>query len=238
MSLYSALAGFYDKVFPFQEGTYRFLSSYLKPDPQSVLDIGCGPGHYVGRFAHEGFTSVGMDPNPEMIDLARLVHPHATFYRRDMTEVVTIEERFHLIYCIGNTLSHVPRMTLGRALQMVGDRLVDGGTWIVQTVNWERILDNGAHSFPPRMLTARNLCFHREYKQISEKRVLFVATLEQEGKVLFSEEQWLYPWRPDDLLDLHEDLGFAVEAHFGDYQRTPFDPVESDASIMVLRRRD
>ena len=236
MSLYSTLSGFYDRVFPFQESTYRFLASHVKADPQNVIDIGCGPGHYVGRFAHDGYAAYGIDVDEEMIDLARLVHPHATFYRKDMRELSTLPERFHLMFCIGNGLSHLPVSELGRFLQSVGDRLVRGGTWIVQTVNWDRILEHETFTFPPKVLSKHNLCLYREYRQISRKRVLFVLTLEQGGTTLFTEELWLYPIPADDLMDLHEDVGFEVESHFGDYARTPFDPHESEASVIVLRR--
>lgn len=236
MSLYSSLSGFYDRVFPFQESTYRFLAGHVKADPQNVLDVGCGPGHYVGRFAHEGYAAYGIDVDREMIDLARLVHPHATFYRKDMRDLSTLAERFHLIFCIGNGLSHLPAAELGRFLQAVGDRLVRGGTWIVQTVNWDRILEHETFRFPPKVLSKQDLRLYREYRQISAERARFVLTLEQAGTPLFTEELWLYPVCADDLMDLHEDVGFEIEGHFGDYARTPFDPDQSDANVIVLRR--
>ena len=35
-----------------------------------MLDVGCGSGHVTAALAHAGHTVVGVDPDPEMVDLA------------------------------------------------------------------------------------------------------------------------------------------------------------------------
>lgn len=49
-----------------------------------VADLGCGPGH-VTRYLHEqGVTVVGIDLSPEMIRVARQLHPAVDFEVGDM----------------------------------------------------------------------------------------------------------------------------------------------------------
>lgn len=40
-------------------------------DPDSIIDLGCGPGYFVEEFANRGKRSTGIDISPEMIEYAR-----------------------------------------------------------------------------------------------------------------------------------------------------------------------
>jgi SAM-dependent methyltransferase len=54
MSLYSEFAPWYEQLFPFREEVYLFLSEYAGTSGSTILDAGCGPGHYCARFQHDG----------------------------------------------------------------------------------------------------------------------------------------------------------------------------------------
>jgi demethylmenaquinone methyltransferase/2-methoxy-6-polyprenyl-1,4-benzoquinol methylase len=49
---------------------YDRLASLIQPD-QRVLDLGCGTGALSLRAAQKGATVRGIDPNPEMLDIAQ-----------------------------------------------------------------------------------------------------------------------------------------------------------------------
>ena len=55
----------------------RFLSALPKREPDEdrprILDIGCGPGHYLRAFAAAELECVGIDISGEMVDIARQV---------------------------------------------------------------------------------------------------------------------------------------------------------------------
>lgn len=53
-----------------QEEDYTAFCA-LMPTGGSVLDLGCGPGHWAARFVHDGYDVEAMDASPEMAAHAR-----------------------------------------------------------------------------------------------------------------------------------------------------------------------
>src|SRR4030042_1319685 len=76
---FSALAEGYDSWYLSREGelydkfektaVLKYLPS--KPDYKTLLDIGCGTGHWSIFFSECGFTVTGLDVPQRMIDVAR-----------------------------------------------------------------------------------------------------------------------------------------------------------------------
>ncbi len=52
----------------------------------AALDVGCGSnGRFIQAFLDHGFQSEGLDISDQMIQLAKQVHPTATFYTADIS---------------------------------------------------------------------------------------------------------------------------------------------------------
>ena len=69
-------AVYYDVVFRREVGTeVDFLIELVRRHrgrpPQSVVDLGCGPGYHAKAFARRGLTAIGLDWCDEMIRFAR-----------------------------------------------------------------------------------------------------------------------------------------------------------------------
>jgi len=77
---YSDFADDYEEIFPFRENTYKFISKMIDSGKKDILDIGCGTGHYCGRFAGDGFDACGIDLDREMINTARKKYPERAIY--------------------------------------------------------------------------------------------------------------------------------------------------------------
>ena len=234
MSFYSQFAEHYEKIFPFREEVYGFLRRHMPHGGRRVLDVGCGTGHYCGRFAAEGFEVLGFDLDEEMVRSARATYPDATFSVLDMTAVDTLTGAFDLAFCIGNVAAHADRAGLRKMIHGISTLLVPGGVWILQTVNWDFLLKRPAHIFPPRQLGSGLPCFLREYRDISADGVRFLTRLEEDGEVLFAGEVKLFPITAADCIRLHGDHGLRARQHAADFAGKPFSPDVESGSVFVF----
>ncbi len=235
MSFYSDFAAHYERIFPFREAVFSYLLEQLPSQPARILDAGCGTGHYCGGLAEAGFEAVGLDLDDDMIAAARDKYPDAEFHHLDMAEAAILPGFFDGALCLGNVAAHLDRDRLSTALTALHGKMPVGAPWIVQTVNWDPLLERGSYAFPDRDLDG--VVFQREYLQISSRSVAFRTRLLEEGRTLFAGEETLYPLRSADSLALHADLGFELVAHHADFAGAPFDPDRPGGSVMAYRRR-
>jgi len=236
VSFYSEFAEYYEAVFPYREEVCSFLKSYIPDGTRRILDAGCGTGHYCGRLAEEGYEVVGIDLDPQMIEVARKNYPKPTFHCMNMLEVGSLSPPFDLTCCIGNVAPHLTQDEFGRFAGEVARILRPGGVWIFQVVNWDYILTRDSYSFRTRKLGAGDVIFLREYQDISASRVHFLTRLASEDRTIFEGDVWLYPIRTDDFLRVHRDHGLELVGHFADFQRAPFSATSDTGSVFVFCR--
>jgi len=73
----------YEQWYTSQEGervdkSERKLLEWLLhriPNARSILDVGCGTGHFTALFADQGLFAIGLDRAPAMIAALRRLHP-------------------------------------------------------------------------------------------------------------------------------------------------------------------
>jgi hypothetical protein len=236
VSFYTAFVDYYEAIFPFSKGVAAFLRRYLPEPPASVLDVGCGTGHYTGHLAQAGYDAVGLDLDAAMIAHARAHYPGAAFHVMNMLDLETLDRAFDGVICIGNTAAHLPQAQVGPFLDGV-DRVREAGPWILQVMNWDYVLTQTQVAFP--VLTGQGpdgveVAFYRAYRDISEAQVTFATRLEVAGAVVFEDAVPLYPLRSSTILDLHAERGFELVAHRANYAGDPFDPAQFSANIFVF----
>ncbi len=238
MSFYSFFAADYERIFPFREEVYRFLQSYAGEEGSRVLDVGCGPGHYCGRFAADGYVAAGIDLDRAMIDEAVRRYPAAGFRCLDMRDVDSVPGSIHCAYSIGNVAAHLRPDELARFLGKVGGMLEPGGSWIMQVMNWDALAGMEAYEFPVRAIGREGgeATFHRAYRFIERGTVLFSVSLKQAGRELFGEEATLYPLTVRNYLDLHRKAGFTMVAICSDFTGKPLAEVPGSGLVMVFRK--
>ena len=237
MTFYSQFAEYYEAVFPYRDEVAAFLRGYVPAGGRRLVDAGCGPGHYCGRLAADGFEVVGIDLDPRMIDAARRKYPAATFQCVNLTEVATLPGRFDLVFCIGNVAPHLTQDEFTRFTGDVATILRPGGIWIFQVVNWDYVLAHGGYPFRPRKLGVGDAVFLREYREVSESRVRFLTRLVAGGRTIFEGDVWLYPLRAEAYLRLHREHGFELLEHVADFQRGPYASASDAGSVFVFRSR-
>ena len=127
ISMYSSFASYYDKIFPFKEQTFLFLSDITGTQIKKILDIGCGTGDYLGKLAQTGHKVTGIDVDQEMLSLANSKYPDLTFKVMDMNNINTINDHFDVIYSIGNVVSYLSKEQLTEFLRKVYSILSEQG---------------------------------------------------------------------------------------------------------------
>ncbi len=239
-TFYADFAPYYEAIFPFSETVYAFLRRYLTPDHPRCLDVGCGPGHYCGRLADDGFDVVGVDLDAAMIEKARAHYPQAHFHCMDMRDIAQLGAAakgagtYDAIFCIGNTAAHLTQSQFATFVGVVRRLLRPEGVWILQVMNWDYVLAQTEVSFPV-IETEEGIVFRRRYSTISEAQVSFHTRLEVQGRIVFEEALPLYPLRAQVYDILHTRSGFACVGHFGSYQGDSFDPDAFSPSLYVFK---
>lgn len=83
--------------------------------PQTVLEVGCGAGHFLEWFANGGHQVTGLDPSPYMLDFARRSLPERVSLERGYAEDLPYEDNAFDTVALITTLEFADDP--GRALQ-------------------------------------------------------------------------------------------------------------------------
>jgi ubiquinone/menaquinone biosynthesis C-methylase UbiE len=96
-----------------------------------VLDVGCGTGTLAAWLAHDAAARVwGVDPSPEMLDIARRKVPAGVGLKEGRAEALPFRDRWFERVVMMLVLQHVDR---GRALAEVQRMLGKGGRLVIGT---------------------------------------------------------------------------------------------------------
>jgi SAM-dependent methyltransferase len=238
MSFYTRFASCYEAVFPFREEVYRFLKEHSGSERCAVLDAGCGPGHYCGRFVRDGYRATGIDLDGEMIASARKTYPGAAFRCLDLRRMNILGTGFRCIYSIGNVMAHLPSGDLPAFLERLHGMLPPDGVWIMQVVNWDRYLTMQDHDFPEKQVETAGgpLAFRRRYTAIRPESAIFSFSLHRGAETLFEERMTLYPVTTAGYLSLHEAAGFRRKGCFAGFTGEPFRSEGDAGPVMVFAK--
>ncbi len=255
-----------DKPDPYARSEYRrliawesrirreqpFLSQLLEQAPEpSVLDLGCGSGEHTAFFARLGARAVGLDRSTAMIETAKdhEARGEGRFVLGDATHARTTlatELPFGLCICLGNMLPHIQEPSEVQAIfREVRELLVPGGKFLLQILNYQRILEKQVRSLPISFRPGekgQEIVFLRLLKADSKERLLFFPTTlslnpeaEEPVTVKVTRRVELRPWTSPDLVPQLEDLGFSVIRN-GDMEGGEFVPLESTDLVLVATR--
>jgi glycine/sarcosine N-methyltransferase len=238
---YRDLAALYSLLFPLNDRQRDFFEHLLRSGPAvSVLDVGCGTGEHLSWFSARGLRSHGLEPDEAMfreLRRRRWPGPAPTLLQAGVEALPgAVVEKTDLVLCLGNTLPHLPdRAAAGRAVRGMAAALSPRGRLVIQTVNFDRILDEGRAVFPviERALPdGGRVAFFREYDlKGAPERIQFRTRLETPAGEQRAE--WpLVPLRRDEIVRCLEEAGLTAVQDFGDYNDTPFSR-SSPALILV-----
>jgi ubiquinone/menaquinone biosynthesis C-methylase UbiE len=84
-----------------------FDAVHLRPGTR-LLDVASGPGALAGEAASRGARPVGIDLSPQMVELARQLHPGIHFHEADVEHLPFPDHTFDAVVCAFG-LGHFPR---------------------------------------------------------------------------------------------------------------------------------
>ena len=105
----------------------------------------------------------------------------------------------------------------------------------MQVVNWDKYHHTGMMDFDLKTLSDGRT-FHREYRPTPDGSVIFHTEFRKDEQIQASWADHLYPKLAEDLKLEMQKSGFDVTAIFGDFQKSPFDPISSPATIFVAQK--
>ncbi len=228
---------------------WTFMEAPLSSAPsRRLLDLGSGTGEHARFLAGKGFEVVGVDVSDAMLEQAREggTPPGVSFVRGDLVQVdQAVSGRFGAAICLGNTLTHVtdPGL-LANLFGAVRRVLLPGAPFILQVLNYERLIRNGQRCLPMTFLTddEGDAIFLRVMTHQPGGAVIFTPALlryRPEGhpplEVVASHNVPLRGWLKDQLETALGAAGFSDRQVYGTMAETSFDPCESTDVVMVCR---
>lgn len=114
------------------------------------------------------------------------------------------DEKFHGALCIGNSIVHLNHIEeVINVFKDVYNRLYDGGKFIIQIINYDRILEGNIMRLPS--IETPNVTFNRDYTLTDYRKIIFRGELETDNDKTANEVELLPMLR----CDMEEALGKA-----------------------------
>jgi glycine/sarcosine N-methyltransferase len=225
---YESIAPWYDRLFPVDAAAAAFAASRIgTASGASVLDAGCGTGGLAAALAESGFRVTGIDSDAAMVRLASEKGrglPNIRFEVLDLRDAATrfAPASFDAVICFGNTLVHLAAPDeVERFIRGAAGLLRGGGPFLVQILNYDRILDRDVTALP--VLGDGTVRFERAYRRdAGSERLWFRTALTVESaSVSIENEVPLLPLRKQWLAGAFERAGFQGVEWYGDFSGGP-----------------
>ena len=220
MSFYQEISSYYDAIFPADAGEMAFVHRLL-PRRGILLDIGCGTGNKTVLLAEGAAFVEGVDLDPGMIARAASdnARPNIRYQALDMRAMdeAFAGRRFDAILCLGNTLVHLSSPeAIREMLRTVAGLLASEGSFVLQILNYDRILDRGIMELPT--LETADFRFTRAYA--GDGGLLRFQTVLEDRKTgaVLRNDIPLYPLRKGELAAMLREAGFERADYFGSYR--------------------
>ncbi len=237
MDFYDRLALWYDDLFPPDEASARFLGSLACSPDRRALDAGCATGTHALALASTGWSVFGIDSSATMIERARMKALAAGIRRvrfecGDMTDIRGFSEHgpFSLLLCLGNTLPHVGRASVGRFLADLRSIASDGASMVLQTLNYAHPDIGPGFVFPT--LEAPGVVFGRRYAEGPEGTLKFETRLDEVDES-GSGSSILVPYLPAELGTMLLGAGFSRVTRRGGWEKQDFDEGQDRYLVLV-----
>ena len=242
---YRSLFGWSDRLR--REGPL-LLRVLAEAPSRRVLDLGCGSGEHSRFLRAQGFAPTGVDRSPAQLAQAREADPEGSYREADLTGLSLLDLAPQGgALCLGNTLPHLTEEAQVRAF-LTGLRaaLAPGAPFVLQVLNYDRILDRQERTFPvqvrPGEAEGEETVFLRLMTHHGDGRLTFTPArlrFRPDGdrplEVLAAHAVPLRGWRRAQLEAFLGEAGFSTTEVLGSLAGAPWTPDGPD--LVVVARR-
>ena len=233
----------YDLLWVEPRTDLEFWLNQAKEHGDPVLELACGTGRVATELAGQGLRVTGLDNSPAMLDAARrksaAKNVVVQWVAADMRDF-ELAELFRLIILPNNTICHLLSLQDFEAcLSCVKKHLAPRGRFVVDVFSpkMEKLLEvPGERSLfaeyddpdrRGRVVITETYVYEpdTQIKRITTHHAV-PGQQETEGKL---DMRMYFPQELDALMKYN---GFAIDAKYGTYDRTPFDS-QSEKQLMV-----
>lgn len=250
-----AYDAFYRADTPQIAGDIAFYLDLARQASGPVLEVACGTGRVTIPLAEAGVDITGVEISEGMLSVARrkaaalpeAVQRRLTLARQDMT-TLKLDRRFYLIFVPFRAFQHLLTSDAQRrTLEAFHSHLEPGGRLALHLFDprLDMLVDfdapiprsAGTHEATGRRYVAEVLQTEIDHLAQIRRDLWRYAEIGPGGAVLREDRRelvlrWTYRWELHHLLAL---AGFAVEAEYSDFKRTP--PAYGKELIVVAKAR-
>ncbi len=220
MKNYSVLAKYYDR-FSHNDCDYESWSQYLseiaiRNGVKSVVDVACGTGKMTKLLVKKGFSVIGMDSSPQMLQQATANCRGATFVLQDMRKL-SLTRKTDMITVVNDGVNYLKPGQLVDFFKVVGQNLRDGGVFVMDVSSpykLKDVLDGNVFYYDcdeATLLWTNKLC--------GDNVMLSLTLFERDGDryVRTDETHIQYVHTRQQICDALQEAGFQIEEISADY---------------------
>lgn len=229
---YEVLSEYYEEIFPANENKVKFILEKADKN-MKILDVGAGTGNDAYEILKKGYHIQAMDLEESMVEEMKAKGIPA--FCGNMLNLPN--EKYDLIYCIGNTLAHLDSLKeIEEFILEVYNRLEDQGQFILQIINFEKYWtedQNYLGSLPD--IPTKDFVFQRKYFREGEK-IWFHTEIQGLSEEL-TNDILLYPILKDHLIALLEKNGFTEIEVYSGFNKEAYS-LEKDPLVLRMRKEN
>lgn len=250
MGFYDTLSVYYDRLFPAGAAQVEFVAGRL-PQAASVLDVAAGTGNLAVELCKRGHEVTALDLDAMMV--LRMNEKRETLGLSGLTPLLMDMRRidalpassFDAVLCVGNSIVHLDSLPeIGTTVALMAQLLKPGGMLILQTVNYDRILDQGVTSLPPLKHAepdGSTVTFLRSYSELPNGKIAFHGRLAVERAGQTKELRntvELIALRCAALKEMLLAAGFGSIEAYGSFKGEPYGPGSAAAVVTARKASD
>jgi SAM-dependent methyltransferase len=204
----------------------------------SILDLGCGNGRHAAGLAARGYQVTGLDLSAASLALARARRgAPVRWIRQDMRQPFG-EGAYDYVLNLFTSFGYFENTADHRSvLRNIARALRPGGRAIIDFLNVRYAEE---HRKPYEIVRPDVVDSVYRITRWSDARTLFkrIVVEDRTHRTSATFLERVARLTRSDFAGLLSEAGLEIEAEYGDYSLSPFDPSASDRLILVARRPD